>query len=154
MIARQLTVEDCQAVANLETQLFDGRFDKADLRAMLGKPAFYGAVVLAADMPTIIKAYCLAHIKSMQADIIAIGTEKTYQGCGFGRFMLQHVIAVAEHRNVVKISLEVAKDNVPARNLYETCGFSVSGVRKNYYHRGKSRHDAVIMVRWCESAFP
>ena len=154
MIARQLTVEDCQAVANLETQLFDGRFDEADLLVMLGKPAFYGAVALAVDKPSIIKAYCLAHIKSMQADIIAIGTEKTYQGCGFGRFVLQHVIAVAAHQNVVEITLEVASDNIPARNLYETCGFSVSGVRKNYYHRGKSRHDAVIMVRRCDAAFP
>ena len=154
MIARQLIVEDCQAVANLETQLFDGRFDKADLRAMLGKPAFYGTVVLAADKPNIIKAYCLAHISSMQADIIAIGTEKTHQGCGFGGFILQHMITVAELQNVAEITLEVASDNMPARNLYETCGFSVSGVRKNYYHRGKSRHDALIMVRHCNSAFP
>ena len=44
MIARQLTLDDCQAVANLETQLFDGRFDAAGLCALLGKPAFYGAV--------------------------------------------------------------------------------------------------------------
>ena len=154
MIARRLTVEDCQAVANLETQLFDGRFNKADLRAMLNKPAFYGAVVQAADKSTIIIAYCLAHIKSMQADIIAIGTEKTHQGCGFGRFILQHMITVAEHQNVAEITLEVAADNMPARNLYEACGFSVSGVRKNYYHRGKTRYDAVIMVRQSDSAFP
>ena len=154
MIAHQLTVEDCQAVANLETQLFDGRFDKADLRAMLGKPAFYGAVVLAADKPNIIKAYCLAYINSIQADIIAIGTEKTHQGFGFGGFVLQHMITVAELQNVAEITLEVAADNLPARNLYETYGFNVSGVRKNYYHCGKSRHDAVIMVRHFDSAFP
>ena len=45
MTARQLTLDDCQAVADLEIQLFDGRFDAAELRALLGKPAFYGAVV-------------------------------------------------------------------------------------------------------------
>ena len=38
MSARQLALDDCQAVADLERQLFDGRFDAADLRAMLGKP--------------------------------------------------------------------------------------------------------------------
>ena len=154
MTIRQLTLEDCQAVADLETQLFDGRFDAAGLRALLGKPAFYGAVLPAPEMPTTIHAYCLAYITSMQADIIAIGTDKTQQGRGFGRVVLQHVIAVAEQQNVAEITLEVAADNLPARHLYETCGFSVSGVRKNYYHRDENRCDAVIMVRRCDSAFP
>ena len=154
MITRQLTLEDCEAVADLETQLFDGRFDAAGLRKLFGKPAFYGAVLAAPDMPTTIHAYCLAYITFMQADIIAIGTDKTQQGRGFGRVVLQHVIAVAEQQNVAEITLEVAADNLPARHLYETCGFSVSGVRKNYYHRGENRCDAVIMVRSCDSAFP
>ena len=154
MTARQLTVDDCQAVANLEKQLFYGRFNAAGLCALLGKPAFYGAVLPAPDMPTTIDAYCLAYITSMQADIIAIGTDKTQQGRGFGRVVLQHVIAVAEQQNVAEITLEVAADNLPARHLYETCGFSVSGVRKNYYHRDENRCDAVIMVRRCDSAFP
>ena len=147
MTPRQLTFQDCEAVSDLETQLFDGRFDAASLCVLLGKPAFYGAVLPAADMSTTIHAYCLAYITSMQADIIAIGTEKAQQGRGFGRVVLQHVIAVLEQQNVAEITLEVAADNLPARHLYETCGFSVSGVRKNYYHRGENRCDAVIMVR-------
>ena len=152
--ARQLMLTDCQAVADLEIQLFHGRFDAADLRALLGKPSFYGAVVPAADRPTIIHAYCLAYITSLQADIIAIGTEKTQQSRGFGRVVLQHVIAFVEQQDVAEITLEVEANNMPARHLYETCGFSVSGVRKNYYHRGENRCDAVIMVRRCDSAFP
>ena len=154
MTARQLTLEDCQAVSDLEKQLFDGRFDLSALRALLVKPIFYGVVLPAPDMPKTIHAYCLAYITSMQADIIAIGTDKTQQGRGFGRVVLQHVIAVAEQQNVAEITLEVAADNLPARHLYETCGLSVSGVRKNYYHRDENRCDAVIMVRRCDSAFP
>ena len=154
MIARQLTLDDCQALADLEIQLFDGRFDAADLRALLGKPAFYGAVVPATDMATIINAYCLVYITSMRADIIAIGTDETKQGQGFGRIILDHLIAVAEERNLAEITLEVAADNLPAKHLYEICGFVVSGVRKNYYYRDENRCDAVIMVRRCDSAFP
>ena len=154
MSARQLTLDDCQAVADLERQLFDGRFDAADLRALLGKPAFYGAVVPAADRPTIIYAYCLAYITSMQADIIAIGTEKTQQRRGFGRIILNHLIGVAAQHNVAEITLEVAADNIPARRLYDSCGFHVSGIRKDYYYRSKYRCDAVIMVRQRDSAFP
>ena len=154
MTIRQLTLEDCQAVADLEIQLFDGRFDAAGLRALLGKPAFYGVVLPAPDMPTTIHAYCLAYITSMQADIIAIGTEKTKQGRGFGQIILHHLIAVTEQHNVAKITLEVAADNIPARRLYDSCGFHVSAIRKDYYYRGENRCDAVIMVRQRDSAFP
>ena len=153
MTPRQLTFQDCEAVSDLETQLFDGRFDKAGLRALLGKPAFYGAVLPAPDMPTTIHAYCLAYITSTQADIIAIGTDKTKQRRGFGQIILQHLIDVTEQHNVAEITLEVAADNIAARRLYASCGFHVSGIRKGYYYCGENRCDALIMVRQCESAF-
>ena len=153
MTTRQLTHEDCQAVADLETQLFGGRFDAASLCVLLGKPAFYGAVLPAHNVPTIIHAYCLAHITCMQADIIAIGTEKTKQGRGFGRIILHHLISVTEQYDVAKITLEVAADNIPARRLYHSCGFHMSGIRKDYYCRGENWCDALIMVRQRASAF-
>jgi ribosomal-protein-alanine N-acetyltransferase len=154
MTARQLTLEDCQAVSDLEKQLFDGRFDLAALSALLVKPIFYGVVLPAPDMPKTIYAYCLAYITSTQADIIALGTDKTKQGRGFGRIILQHLIDVAEQQNVPEITLEVAADNIPARRLYDSCGFHVLGIRKDYYYRVEDRCDAVIMVRQCGSAFP
>ena len=154
MIARQLSFEDCQAVADLETQLFDGRFDAAGIRMLLGKPAFYGAVLQAPDMPTNIYAYCLAYITSVQADIIAIGTNKNMQGRGCGKIILQYLTDMTDQHNVAKITLEVAADNIPARRLYDSCGFHVSGIRKDYFHRGESQCDALIMVRQCDSAFP
>ena len=154
MIVRQLTFEDCQAVSDLEKQLFDGRFDTASLRALLVKPAFYGVVLPVPDMSKTIHAYCLAYITSMQADIIAIGTDKAKQRRGLGRIILQHLIDVTEQHNVPKITLEVAADNIPARRLYNSCGFHLFGVRKDYYYRSGNRCDAVIMVRQRDSAFP
>ena len=153
MTARQLTVDDCQAVANLEKQLFYGRFNAAGLCALLGKPAFYGAVLPAPDMPTTIDAYCLAYITPMQADVIAIGTEKTKQRCGLGQIILRHLIDVTAQHGVAEITLEVAADNIPARRLYDSCGFYVSGIRKNYYRRGENPCDALVMVHQIGSAF-
>ena len=154
MSVRQLTYDDCHAVASLETQLFDGRFDVADLRALLCKPVFYGAVLPDPNVKDTINAYCLSYITTMQADIIAIGTDKTKQGRGFGQIILQHLIAVANQQNVEEITLEVAADNILARRLYAACGFCVTGTRRNYYKRCGNRSDAVIMVRRCVSAFP
>lgn len=154
---RPINLDDCQAVADLETQLFAGRFTPQSLRDMLNKPAFYGAVLpavgLAAGSAAAIHAYYLSMITADCADIIAIGTHSDWQRRGFGRIMLEHLIGVTERQHVEKILLEVAADNMPARQLYDSCGFVEIGCRKNYYKRGETRCDAVIMARLRGSAF-
>ena len=160
-LVRRLNLDDCQAVADLETQLFAGRFTAQSLRDMLNKPAFYGAVLpavgqaegLAAGSAAAINAYYLSMITADCADIIAIGTHSDWQRRGFGRIMLEHLIGVTEQQHVEKILLEVAADNMPARQLYDSCGFVEIGCRKNYYKRGETRCDAVIMARLRGSAF-
>lgn len=156
-LVRQLNLDDCQAVADLETQLFAGRFTAQSLRDMLNKPAFYGAVLpavgQAVGQAAAIHAYYLSTISADCADIIAIGTHRDWQRRGFGRIMLEHLIGVTERQHVEKILLEVAADNMPARQLYDSCGFVEIGCRKNYYKRGETRCDAVIMARLRGSAF-
>ena len=156
-LVRRLNLDDCQAVADLETQLFAGRFTPQSLRDMLNKPAFYGAVLpavgLAAGSAAVIHAYYLSMITADCADIIAIGTHSDWQRRGFGRIMLEHLIGVTKQQHVEKILLEVAADNIPARQLYDSCGFVEIGCRKNYYKRGETRCDAVIMARLRGSAF-
>jgi len=132
-LVRPLNLDDCQAVADLETQLFAGRFTAQSLRDMLNKPAFYGAVLPAVGQ--------------------AVGQAGDWQRRGFGRIMLEHLIGVTERQHVEKILLEVAADNMPARQLYDSCGFVEIGCRKNYYKRGETRCDAVIMARLRGSAF-
>ena len=156
-LVRRLNLDDCQAVADLETQLFAGRFTPQSLRDMLNKPAFYGAVLpavgQAVGQAAAIHAYYLSTISADCADIIAIGTHSDWQRRGFGRIMLEHLIGVTEQQHVEKILLEVAADNMPARQLYDSCGFVEIGCRKNYYKRGETRCDAVIMARLRGSAF-
>ena len=156
-LVRPLNLDDCQAVADLETQLFAGRFTAQSLRDMLNKPAFYGAVLpavgQAVGQAAAIHAYYLSTITADCADIIAIGTHRDWQRRGFGRIMLEHLIGVTEQQHVEKILLEVAADNMPARQLYDSFGFVEIGCRKNYYKRGETRCDAVIMARLRGSAF-
>jgi len=152
-LVRPLNLDDCQAVADLETQLFAGRFTAQSLRDILNKPAFYGAVLPAVGQAAAIHAYYLSTISADCADIIAIGTHRDWQRRGFGRIMLEHLIGVTEQQHVEKILLEVAADNMPARQLYDSCGFVEIGCRKNYYKRGETRCDAVIMARLRGSAF-
>ena len=85
MSTRQLILEDCQAVADLETQLFDGRYDAAGFRALLGKPAFYGAVLPAPDMPTTIHAYCLALLHLCRQILLPLAQKKPSRAADLDR---------------------------------------------------------------------
>jgi len=48
---------------------------------------------------------------------------KEYRKKGIGRSLMNAVIEEAEKRNCSRITLEVRKDNLPARNLYHDLGF-------------------------------
>ena len=147
MVVRQLQVADRHAIADLENQLFDGRFDAENLRAMIEKSAFYGVVLHGMEATMLVRSYCLSYITSDHVEILALGTHKKWQGCGFGRMILGHLIEVIEQKRVKKITLEVAADNILAKRLYYSAGFAKVGCRKNYYQRGEIRCDAVIMAR-------
>ena len=51
-------------------------------------------------------------------------------------------------KNIDKIVLEVAKNNVPAIQLYKSCHYVTKGKRKNYYTSPKGEKiDAIVMVK-------
>ena len=54
----------------------------------------------------------------------------------------------AAANGVVRMFLEVALDNIPARQLYARAGYSLVGRRKGYYRRPDgSRMDALILFK-------
>ena len=63
---------------------------------------------------------------------------------GIARALLTELKQQLACRNVARIVLEVRVSNEPAIRLYEQMGFSVLGVRKNFYE--KPTEDAYIMA--------
>ena len=58
-----------------------------------------------------------------------------------GKNLINHVITKIISRNINIILLEVSIYNIPARNCYESLGFTKVGMRKNYYSEGE---DAIL----------
>jgi len=56
-----------------------------------------------------------------------------FRGQGIGRKLLEQGIQWARDMGFPGIMLETQDDNVPACNLYESCGFVVSGFDRNVY---------------------
>ena len=64
---------------------------------------------------------------------------------GIGSMLLQFVLAKGVELGARRATLEVRRSNEAARLLYERFGFSVAGVRANYY--SKPVEDALVLWR-------
>ena len=62
---------------------------------------------------------------------------------GIGHALVQSLIKEGEKKGAVFFYLEVRESNLAAQKLYEKSGFTVSGIRKNFYQ--KPAENALIM---------
>ena len=81
----------------------------------------------------------------IDAEITNIVTKKTERKRGIGTLLLGKLIEMAKEEKKDNISLEVNENNVAAGILYESAGFEVVGIRKNYYN---GKDNAIIMTKY------
>lgn len=81
-----------------------------------------------------------------EANLFNIAILPNYQGCGFGKLLLDKLIFQLKEKGVQTLWLEVRESN-PARFLYEKIGFNEVDIRKNYYPKPSGgRENAVVMA--------
>lgn len=68
-----------------------------------------------------------------EAYVTNIAVFGKYRKKGIGRKLLQSAVENAQNRNCEFITLEVRESNKSAISLYESEGFDVAGIRKNFY---------------------
>ncbi len=78
-----------------------------------------------------------------EAHITNIAVHPEYRGQGIGSKLLERLIEIALEEGVDNMTLEVRVSNEIAQGLYKKYGFSVMGIRKEYYL--DNREDAFIM---------
>lgn len=82
-----------------------------------------------------------------EATLLSIAVDPAYQRKGLGRVLLQAALDRAEHEGALRCLLEVRESNAAARILYTANGFTLDGIRKNYYPRGDARENALLMSK-------
>lgn len=68
-----------------------------------------------------------------EAEIITVGVHPDARRTGIGIALLGVMEADLKKQGIEHIFLEVAEDNIPARKMYEQCGFVIVGRRPKYY---------------------
>lgn len=87
--------------------------------------------------------FIVYRIAADEAEIITIGVNPEMRRNGIASAMISIVEKSVKNQGVIKIFLEVASTNEPAKKLYETCGFKTVGTRPKYY----DGVDAILMSK-------
>ncbi len=83
-----------------------------------------------------------------EAEILTLGIQPAYRGCGQGLAMLQALQRMLQHQAVACLFLEVDVENTAALRLYERAGFQNVGKRAHYYTHPDGHCSDARVLRW------
>lgn len=94
-----------------------------------------------------IVAFAICQFVLDEATLFNIAVDPAYQGKGYGKQLLQALIAQLQQKQITTLWLEVRASNTTAQKLYFSLGFNEVTVRKNYYPtQDGGRENAVVMA--------
>jgi len=107
--------------------------------------AQYDSVVFFADDRLV--GYSITTMAAGEGHILNICIDPAYQGCGYGKRLLENIFRSALRFEVKVLFLEVRPSNKVAQALYKKYGFNNVGRREKYYPAKRGREDALIMAK-------
>lgn len=140
LIFRDMTLEDVERVAEIEEASFSTPWKKHHFEELLGRTDM---LYLVAELDG--EVIGGAGLMNLAGDIAITNVEidSKYRGMGYGSKLIDAVFKRGYEMGGEAFTLEVRTQNEVAVNLYKNKGFTVEGVRKNFYDKPKD--DAYIM---------
>ncbi|MGZ3253805.1 MAG: ribosomal protein S18-alanine N-acetyltransferase [Burkholderiaceae bacterium] len=98
------------------------------------------------DESGVLIGYFLLILALDEAHLLNVSVRADLQGKGFGKKLLDKVVAIAQENGMSSVLLEVRPSNKHALAVYKHYGFTQIGVRKGYYpDADNTREDAIVM---------
>ncbi len=130
-------------LSQIEKECFSTPWSEDGLRAELTNSHARFFVALNCEH---VLGYIGAHNILGEVYITNVAVRPIYRNQGVGKALVEELFNECEKENSDFITLEVRKSNTTAIKLYEKCGFSLVGERKNFYENPKE--DALLMTRY------
>ena len=140
MTVRAMRLADLDEVMVIERRSFSAPWEESTFRGLMRRPS---AALLVAETDDELTGYSVMWFAADEGELGDIAVVPERRGEGIGRRLLRESISVAASRGTRSLYLEVRESNDVARRLYEKVGFSVVGVRKQYYT--EPVEDAIVM---------
>jgi ribosomal-protein-alanine N-acetyltransferase len=142
-VIRPMRADDLDAVLRVEQNAY--RFPWS--RGIFSDCLIAGYQSLVLDQASSVLGYGIMSVAAAEAHILNICVDVSLRRRGLGRQLLEGLLQRAAAMQVERLFLEVRPSNLEAVGLYESSGFTVLGIRKNYYKAEDGREDALVFVR-------
>tara|TARA_B110000503_G_scaffold21007_1_gene31879 strand:- start:2661 stop:3122 length:462 start_codon:yes stop_codon:yes gene_type:complete len=135
MMIRALVKDDIDQIMNFLLAKNEVAWSKKALKGALEGmlEGSYLAIVGVDETTSEVVSYAVASYAFDQADVQNVVVGQSFRGCGFGRQLLQGLIADLVNRQVTTVFLEVRQSNQMAISLYQSMGFECIQKRRDYY---------------------
>jgi ribosomal-protein-alanine N-acetyltransferase len=100
-----------------------------------------GAYIAALETEPV--GFALARIAADEAELLLIGVHPEHRRGGYGRVLLNHVVAALREAGAARLYLEVAEGNQAGTAFYRAAGFAPVGRRAKYYEG----EDALVLMK-------
>lgn len=138
-----MEVADVAKVVEIEKKLFPQPWSRQSFLDLKKDPHFW---LWVAKANWEVVGYLVAQVIQEEAEIHNIAVDPAKQRQKVGSFLLKEFLNKAQSSGVQIVFLMVRASNIPARNFYESLGFSLQNRRKNYYS-APDKEDALILTK-------
>jgi ribosomal-protein-alanine N-acetyltransferase len=139
MNIRPATLRDLSALADLHARAFARAWDELAMKGLFNGPGVFALVAEEGD----VSGFIMVRIAADETEILSIAVGPDTRRRGLASRLLEQACQRATGMGGMRIFLEVAATNLPARNLYGKYGFREVGLRKAYYEDGD---DALVLA--------
>lgn len=141
MILRDMTEADLNAVLRIEREVHAHPWTLGNFSDALRSK--YVCKVLE-DNDSML-GFAVLMLAVEEAELLDISIDSRQQRHGWGRKLLEEMMALARRHEMHRVVLEVRASNRAAIGLYRKVGFSDIGLRRDYYPAQNGREDAILM---------
>lgn len=122
--------EDIVNVARLESDIFSDAWSEQAVRETFSQNQ---AVILGAWAEETLVGYLIFYYVLDEGEIARVAVDESCRRQGAAGKIMEELRNFCKEKQIIKIMLDVRESNMTARAFYEKCGFTVDGVRKNFY---------------------
>ena len=141
-LTRPMTVADLDTVLAVEAVAYSHPWSRGNFIDSMA--ACYDLRVF--EDETGLLGYFVAMTVVDEVHLLNITVAPRVQALGHARTLLDELCALARHRGLGSLWLEVRPSNARARHVYERYGFRVVGLRKGYYPLDATRREDALVL--------
>lgn len=141
-MVRWVSREDLEAVARREELCFSIPWSKNAIEEAFSNELYR---FVAVEEKGSVVGHANFRMVADEGEIERVAVHPDFRRRGYGRKLMEAMVDYSRKKGVRDMTLDVRVNNEKAINLYESCGFSEEGRRKDYYR--EPTEDAIIMWR-------